>query len=163
MRLVIQCAKNLSLTADGEDRGSFERGLLVLVGIKNTDTPDTCQKMAQKLSKLRIICDENDKMNLGITNTVIPHQLAIVSNFTLYANCNKSRRPDFQQSAPFSKAKELYDTFLGYLTLSLKDTVSSDGGRIPETVTGVFGADMNISFTATGPITVILDSDQADF
>ena len=72
MRLVIQCAKNLSLTADGEDRGSFERGLLVLVGIKNTDTPDICQKMAQKLSKLRIICDENDKMNLGITNTVIP-------------------------------------------------------------------------------------------
>ena len=163
MRLVIQCAKDLSLTADGEDRGSFEKGLLVLVGIKNTDTPEICQKMAQKLSKLRIICDENDKMNLSVTNTKIPHQLAIVSNFTLYANCNKSRRPDFQQSASFSSAKELYDTFLGYLGISLNDTVKSDGGRNPDIVTGIFGADMNISFTATGPITVILDSDQADF
>jgi len=120
-------------------------------------------KMAQKLSRLRIICDKNDKMNLSVTNTDIPHQLAVVSNFTLYANCNKSRRPDFQQSASFTEAKKLYDTFLGYLTLSLKDTVEAEGGRIPETITGVFGADMNISFTATGPITVILDSDQADF
>jgi len=163
MRLVIQCTRDLSLTADGADRGSFEKVLLVLVRITNTDTTEICMKMAQKLSRLRIICDKNDKMNLSVTNTDIPHQLAVVSNFTLYANCNKSRRPDFQQSASFTEAKKLYDTFLGYLTLSLKDTVEAEGGRIPETITGVFGADMNISFTATGPITVILDSDQADF
>ncbi len=159
MKLILQFAKELSVTADGQDRGSIERGLLVLVGIHKDDTPDIVRQMAQKLLRLRIICDAKGRMNLSCTDPEAESDLAVVSNFTLYADCTKSRRPDFLQSAPFEKAKELYEMFLGYLKLQGEELGRTEEKRVPKIISGVFGADMEISLRASGPITVTLDSD----
>lgn len=159
MRLVVQNAADLRLTADGEDRGSVDKGLFVLVGVKKGDTPDIARAMADRLSKLRVIPDAKGRLNLSVTDPDACADLAVVSNFTLYADCAASRRPDFFQSASFDEGKKLYDAFLAYLGLALKDR-AAEGGRAVKTVTGVFGADMEIGFRAVGPVTVILDSDQ---
>ena len=160
MRLVIQNAEGLKLTANGEIRGTLEKALFVLVGVKKGDGHDTARAMAQKLANLRVIPDGNGKLNLAATDPSANYGIAVVSNFTLYADCAASRRPDFHLSASFDEGKAIYDAFLGYLRLELKESVQKNGGAIPEIITGVFGADMQIDFCATGPVTVIMDSDQ---
>lgn len=158
MKLILQAVKNAAITADGQDRGRIDQGLLVLVGIHKDDTPATVRTMAEKLLKLRILCDDKGKMNLACTDPRMENDLAVVSNFTLYADCTKSRRPDFLQSASFEKARELYEMFTGYLTVLAQEMQKSQNTRVPRLITGVFGADMQIAMVADGPITVTLDS-----
>lgn len=160
MKLILQFAKNLSVTADGEDRGSIAQGLYVLVGIHKDDTPEITRQMAEKLLRLRIIQDEKERMNLACTDPAAESDLAVISNFTLYADCTKSRRPDFLQSAPYEKAKELYEMFLGYLKLGAEELKAKENKRSPRIISGVFGAHMEISFCACGPITIALDSNE---
>lgn len=160
MRLIIQWAEDLSVTADGEHRGHMEQGLFVLVGICKEDTPQIVEKMAEKLLSMRIISDENDKMNLCCLDPRAKSDLAVVSNFTLYANC-KSRRPDFLRSGSFDSANKLYEMFLGYLRLRAEDAAKQDSSlRLPRIITGIFGAHMDIHFHASGPRTIFLDSDE---
>ncbi len=160
MRLIIQWAEDFSLTADGVPRGSMQRGLFVLVGICKEDTTEIAEKMAQKLLSMRIISDENDRMNLCCLDPRAQSDLAVVSNFTLYANC-RSRRPDFLQSGPYDRAKELYETFLGYLQHHAERAVKdSPDCRLPRIITGIFGSHMDACFHAVGPRTIFLDSDE---
>ena len=149
----------MKISCDGEPKASLEKGLFVLIGVKKTDGEAVARQMAQKLVNLRIIPDENDKLNLSVTDPKAGADLLAVSNFTLYADCASSRRPGFPDSATFDEGKKIYDLFIGYLRLALADAEKS-GGRAVKLATGVFGAHMEITYTAVGPVTVILDSDQ---
>ena len=159
MRLVVQNARELSITCDGEPGAKLEKALFVLIGVKKTDNEATARAMAQKLVNLRIIPDENGKLNLSVTDPRANSDLLVVSNFTLYADCASSRRPGFPDSAPFDEGKRVYDLFIGHLRLALADA-PKNGGRAIRLATGKFGSDMEIGLTACGPVTVILDSDQ---
>lgn len=159
MRLIVQNARDLSITCDGEPGAPLEKGLFVLIGVKKTDDEKTARAMAQKLVNLRIIPDENGKLNLAVTDPKALSDILVVSNFTLYADCASSRRPGFTDSASFDEGKRIYDLFVGNLRLALSDA-AANGGRKARLATGRFGSHMEIGFTAVGPVTVILDSDQ---
>lgn len=145
MKTVIQIVESASVTVDGKTVGEISKGLLVLVGVAKGDTIEDCNKLAAKVAKMRIFC-ENDKM----TNSVIDidGEILLVSNFTLYANCKKGNRPDFMNSAGGSEAEPLY--------LDFKKALLANGVKNVET--GVFGADMNINTVCDGPVTIVVDS-----
>lgn len=158
MKAVIQIVQDCSLIADGEPYSSISNGMLILLGIKSDDTPENAQLLADRILKTRIFPDENDRINLAVTTG--EREIMVVSNFTLYADCAKSRRPDFFRSAKSDVAKPLYEYFLKYISLKAKEYGSAEGATIPKIANGKFGADMKISFTADGPITVIIDTDE---
>ena len=147
MRLVIQRVKNASVTVDNEVTGKIGKGYLVLVGVSDSDTESTVDKLIRKMIGLRIFEDENDKTNLSLAN--VGGSLLLVSQFTLYANCRKGNRPSFIEAGSPEKAEALYE----YMVRECKKSV-------PEVQTGIFGADMEVSLVNDGPFTVILDSDQ---
>lgn len=147
MKAVLQRVKKCSLKADGTPFSDIGKGMLILVGISDNDSQKDAEKLVQKIVNLRIFEDENGKMNLNINHDDIKGEIMAVSNFTLYGDCRKGRRPDFFGAAKPDKAKSLYDYFVSLLQ---KET---------QTVkTGVFGADMEIDIKADGPVTLIIES-----
>lgn len=133
--------------ADGARTGGTEKGLLVLCGVKQGDSEDICDKMAEKVVKMRIFEDENGKMNLSCAD--IGASILVISNFTLCASCRRGTRPDFFSAEKPVRANELYERFISKL-----------GELGVHTESGVFGADMQISASLDGPVTVILDSEK---
>ena len=160
MRVILQKTDRCCLKANGEDFSEIRGGLLVLIGISQSDTEKEADLLAEKILRMRIFTDENDKMNLSIMDRSVAGDILAVSNFTLYANC-KSRRPDFMKAARPDEANKLYEYFLASLKRIAEAIGKEDPSlHIPEIKTGVFGAHMEISFTNLGPITIILDSDE---
>lgn len=147
MRFLIQRVREVSVNVNGCVIGRIEKGFLVLVGVNQTDTVRTAEKMVKKMIGLRIFEDENGKTNLDLHS--VKGQLLIVSQFTLYADCRKGNRPSFIRAGEPQKAKALYEYVI---ELCQKE--------IPVVQQGSFGADMKISLVNDGPFTVILDSDE---
>jgi len=145
MRVVIQRVTEAAVSINEEINGKIEKGLLILVGIGQDDHLEDIQWLTQKISNLRIFSDDNGKMNLSILD--IKGEILLVSQFTLYASTKKGNRPSFIQSAPPTIAIPLYEKFIK----SLKETGIS-------VQTGQFGADMKVSLTNDGPVTIIIDS-----
>ena len=146
MRLVIQRVTQASVTVSGSVVGAINKGYLVLVGIGQNDTETIVEKMADKMMRLRIFSDENDKINLSLDD--VGGELLIVSQFTLYANCKKGRRPDFLAAARPEVAIPLYEKFVA---------LCREKGF--HTETGEFGAYMQVDSLNDGPLTIILDTD----
>ena len=146
MRLVVQRVMESNVKVDNKIVGQINKGFLVLLGIKNTDTKEDADYLVRKLINLRIFSDENDKMNLALKD--VNGELLIISQFTLYGDCKKSgNRPSFSDSAKPDLAIPLYEYF-----------VEECKKQIPVVQTGIFGADMKVSLLNDGPVTIILDS-----
>ena len=145
MRAVLTRVKHASVTIDGKVHGQIGEGFLILLGVTHEDTEAQAVKLADKLTGLRIFEDENDKMNRSLED--VKGQLLIVSQFTLYGNCKKGRRPDFFGAAAPEKAEALYERFLQQC-----ETL----GYPPQH--GMFGAHMMVESVNDGPVTLIVDS-----
>ncbi|MPM67869.1 D-aminoacyl-tRNA deacylase [bioreactor metagenome] len=153
------------MTSNGAFHAKIGRGMLVLLGIAVGDTPREAEILCDRIIKLRIFRDEADKMNLpiGKMNTGSDNtagDILIVPNFTLYADCKKSRRPDFFGAARPEAAKPLFDYFTFCLGDYAKSFAFREGGGTARVLTGVFGADMKITLTNDGPVTIILDTEE---
>ena len=146
MRAVLTRVKHASVSVDGKIIGQIGEGFLVLLGVTHEDTEAQAEKLADKLTGLRIFEDENEKMNRSLTD--VGGQLLIVSQFTLYANCKKGRRPEFLAAARPEVAIPLYEKFV---------QLCRDKGF--HTETGEFGAYMQLDSLNDGPLTIILDTD----
>lgn len=146
MRFVIQRVKEASVQADGKVTGQIKKGYLVLIGVSDSDTEQTADKMIKKMIGLRIFEDENGKTNLSLAN--VDGSLLLVSQFTLYANCKKGNRPSFIEAGSPDRANRLYE----YIIRECRKSV-------PEVRTGIFGAEMEVSLVNDGPFTILLDSD----
>ena len=149
MRMVIQRVKHASVTVDGEITGKIGQGFLVLLGIGPDDTEEIVEKMADKMMRLRIFSDENDKINLSLDD--VGGELLIVSQFTLYGNCRKGRRPEFLSAARPEIAIPMYEKFV---------EICREKGYHVET--GEFGAYMEVESLNDGPFTLIVDSADLD-
>ena len=144
MKLVIQRVKNASVTVEKKVVGEIEKGFLVLIGIKVGDTKEQADYLVKKLCNLRVFTDENDKMNLSLKD--VEGKLLIVSQFTLYANCNDGNRPSFIEAARPEEAIPLYEYFC--------DECAKRGFEVQK---GIFGADMKVQLLNDGPVTIILE------
>ena len=147
MRAVLTRVKHASVTIDGKVHGQIGEGFLILLGITHEDTEAQAVKLADKLTGLRIFEDENGKMNRGLDEG--KGELLIVSQFTLYANCKKGRRPEFLAAARPEVAIPLYEKFV--------ELCRAKGFR---TETGEFGAYMQVDSLNDGPLTLVVDTDQ---
>ena len=145
MKALIQRVKKSELEIDNKEYSKINQGFLVLLGVTHTDTMQDMKALAEKIVKLRIFEDENEKMNLSIKD--IGGALHIVSQFTLYADCHHGNRPSFTNAALPDYAENLYNEFVKYCKEDLEMPVS----------TGSFGADMQITLTNDGPVTVMLE------
>jgi len=146
MRLVIQRVKEAQVTVSGSTAGSIRRGFVVFIGIARTDTRPDGDYLLDKLLGLRIFPDDTGKMNRNIAESA--GALLLVSQFTLYGDCRKGRRPSFDRAAPPEQAQVLYEYFVQ----------SARGGPVP-VETGVFQAAMEVRLVNDGPVTILLDSD----
>lgn len=147
MRAVLTRVKSASVTIDGEVVGKIGQGFLILLGVGPNDTEKESRYLAEKALGLRIFTDENDKMNLGLD--AVQGEVLVVSQFTLFGNCRKGRRPSFVEAAGPELGERLYEQFL-------KDCEAL--GFPPQH--GRFGADMKVESINDGPVTLILDTDQ---
>ncbi len=145
MRLLVQHVKEAEVRVGSEVIGKIGKGLLVFLGVHQEDTLDDCLWLKDKLIHLRIFMDGHEKMNLSIQD--VAGELLIVSQFTLYADCIKGRRPSFDQAAPSEIAQKLYDRFIEEVKQNIK-TVQ----------TGRFGAQMQVHLINDGPLTFLIDS-----
>ena len=147
MRLVVQRVKKafVKIVSSGKIVGEIGKGFFVLVGVKKGDTLKDAEGLAEKLSKLRIMADENDKMNLSLKD--VDGELLVVSQFTLYADTSGGNRPSFINATLPDEAKEIYEHFVS----KLKEK------RI-KAETGSFGDYMEIDCVLDGPVTIILES-----
>jgi len=145
LRIVLQRAKNAQVTVDGKVTGSIDRGLVLLVGFTDGDGEEDLRYLADKVVNLRIFEDENGKMNRSLLD--VGGGILSVSQFTLYGDCRKGRRPSFIAAADPEIASRLYDRF--------NEKLRSHGVTVE---TGVFGAMMQVSFINDGPVTLILES-----
>ncbi len=145
MRAVIQRVKNASVTVSGEQVGAVQKGVLVLLGVCDSDTIEDVEYIAAKTAHLRIFPDENDKMNLSLLD--IRGEALVVSQFTLFGDCRKGRRPSFSGAARPEHAEKLYQKVISQLQHH-GITVAS----------GVFQAMMDVSLVNDGPVTLLLDS-----
>ena len=147
MRAVLTRVKSASVTIDGEVVGKIGRGFLILLGVGPEDTEKECRYLAEKALSLRVFEDENGKMNRGLED--VNGQVLVVSQFTLYGNCRKGRRPSFTEAAGPELGTALYEKFL---------QICTELGYPPQH--GQFGADMKVESINDGPVTLILDTDQ---
>ena len=145
MRAVVQRVTNADVKIDGRVNGKIDDGLLVLLGVGNGDTEEDMKYIADKIIKLRIFSDENDKMNLSLED--VGGSMLVISQFTLYGDCSHGRRPYFGNAMEPVSANEMYEKFVAYIR-----------GQGIHTETGEFGADMKVSITNDGPVTIILES-----
>lgn len=149
MKFVIQRVTKASVTVDGEVVGSIGKGFMVLIGIAQTDTRETADKLIRKMTGLRIFDDENGKTNLAPAD--VGGSLLLISQFTLYADCRKGYRPSFINAGAPAMANELYEYII-------EQCRNCDG--IADVQTGIFGADMKVELLNDGPFTIILDSNE---
>lgn len=147
MRLVIQRVTEAKVKVDRACIGQIGQGFLVLLGVSNSDTKEIADKMFDKMMKLRIFSDENDKINLSLKD--VNGELLVVSQFTLYADCRKGNRPSFVNAGKPDMANELYEYFL--------ELARKELGKVQS---GEFGADMKVSLLNDGPFTIVLDSSE---
>lgn len=147
MKLVVQRVKNANVVVENKTIGEISKGFMVLLGVAPTDTKEIADFLVQKLIHLRVFEDENEKMNLSIQD--IDGELLIVSQFTLYANCNHGNRPSFTEAAKPDLANELYEYFVEQFKKE----------NIKKVATGEFGADMQVSLQNDGPVTIILEKE----
>ncbi len=147
MRAILTRVSSASVTIDGEVVGSIGKGFLILLGVGPNDTERECRCLAEKALGLRIFEDENGKMNLGLE--AVGGEVLVVSQFTLYGNCRKGRRPSFNEAARPELGNALYEKFLA---------ICEELGYKPQH--GQFGADMQVASVNDGPVTLILDTDQ---
>jgi D-aminoacyl-tRNA deacylase len=147
MRVVIQRVKEAHVDVAGATVGAIQTGLLVLIGVTSTDNREDAEYLADKIVQLRIFPDDLKRMNRSIQEA--GGQLLVISQFTLYGDCRKGRRPSFDAAAPPEQAKNLYDYFVERLRLS---------NTLVET--GVFQAEMDVYLVNDGPVTFVLDSNR---
>ena len=147
MKFVIQRVKNASVEVDNKTVGSINKGFLVLIGITHTDTKQIADVLINKLIKLRVFEDENEKMNLALSD--VGGELLLISQFTLYADCKKGNRPAFIDAAKPDYANELYEYIIEECK---KQEINVQAG--------IFGADMKVNLLNDGPVTIILDSEE---
>ncbi|MGN1100634.1 MAG: D-aminoacyl-tRNA deacylase [Huintestinicola sp.] len=143
MRTVIQRVTNAAVEVDGITVGSIGKGFLILVGFTDGDTEADCIRIAKKIGGLRIFSDENDKINLSLSD--VGGEVLCISQFTLYADCSHGNRPSFVKAARPEAAEPLYEFFCSELE------------KYVHTERGIFGADMKVSLLNDGPFTVIVD------
>lgn len=144
MRVVLQRVTEANVKVDGEIIGQIGNGLMILVGFGKEDTEEKLEWMVNKILNLRVFSDEDDKINLSVTD--ISGELLIVSQFTLYWNCKKGTRPSFDGALDPINAEKLYDKFV--------EKMKNSGLKVQ---TGSFGADMKVSLVNDGPVTVELE------
>lgn len=147
MRVVFQRVREASVTIDGEEVASINTGALVLLGVGEEDSSDDVATLARRVVNLRVFADPDDKMNLSLKD--IGGECIVVSQFTLYGDCSKGRRPSFVRARAPEEAEQLYLEFV--------DAVRSHGVPVQ---TGRFGEDMQISLCNDGPVTLLLDSEK---
>ncbi len=145
MRAVLTRVRSASVAIDGQVVGKIGRGFLILLGVGPEDSEAQCQKLAEKALGLRVFEDENGKMNLGLED--IGGEVLVVSQFTLYGNCRKGRRPSFVGAAGPELGNAMYERFLA---------ICAELGYPPQH--GRFGADMQVESVNDGPVTLILDT-----
>lgn len=147
MRAVLQRVSRASVTVEGEVTGRINRGYLILLGVSPEDTPRELDKLADKILNLRIFEDADGKMNLSLLD--VQGSALVVSQFTLFGDCRKGRRPSFTGAARPEHAVPLYEAFVDKLR-----------GQLPHVGTGVFGAHMDVELVNDGPVTLWLDTDE---
>lgn len=150
MRVVLQRVSQAEVSVSGETIGRIGSGLLALVAVSRQDDESDLVWMARKIVDLRIFDDENGNLNLGLRD--IHGQLLVVSQFTLYGDCKKGRRPSYSNAAPPAEAEELYNRFVEIVRES-----------VPDVQTGKFQAEMNVRLTNDGPVTLIIDSRESAY
>ena len=146
MKAIIQRVSGAQVDIGGETVGKIGRGFLILLGIEQNDGETEARVLADKISGLRIFTDENDKMNLSLSD--VDGSVLVISNFTLCADCSHGRRPSFIGAARPETAEPLYEYFC--------ERIKANG--IERVERGVFGADMQVSLTNDGPVTLDIDS-----
>ncbi len=147
MRFVIQRVREASVSVDGKVIGQIGHGLLVFVGVSDSDNRQIADKMTDKMTKLRIFDDADGKTNLSISD--VGGAFLVISQFTLYADCRKGNRPSFTLAGKPDMAEELYEYIM--------EAIQEKGFPIAR---GEFGADMKVSILNDGPFTILLDSDE---
>jgi D-tyrosyl-tRNA(Tyr) deacylase len=145
MRVVVQRAKDAKVTVGGEVVGAIDFGLVLLVGITHDDTVEDAAFVADKIAHLRIFEDEHGKMNVSLLD--VGGSILSISQFTLYGDCRKGRRPNFMDAAKPDHAKQIYE--------ALNEQLRQKGIRVE---TGIFGAMMDVQLTNVGPVTLIVES-----
>ena len=145
MRAVVQRVTYSSVEVNGEIVGRINKGFNVLIGISKDDTEEDMNYIRDKIINLRVFSDENDKMNLSLLD--IKGDILLISQFTLYGDARKGRRPNFMNALGGDEAKNFYDKFVNMM----KET----GLKVE---TGLFGADMKVDIKNDGPVTILLDS-----
>ena len=148
MRAVVQRVSSAGVTVDGETIGAIDKGILILLGVAEEDSEKDAVYLLDKTLNLRIFEDANDKMNLSLLD--IRGELLVVSQFTLYGDARRGRRPSFVRAAAPEKANRLYEFF-----------VAEARKQIDKVETGRFQAMMNVELVNDGPVTIILDSEKS--
>lgn len=149
MRALVQRVLEASVDVDGRQVGQIGPGLLILLGVRHGDTPHEVRFVADKCLDLRIFEDQDGKMNRSVRD--LAGSVLVVSQFTLYGDCRKGRRPSFIEAAPPAVSQPLYEAFVEY--------VAESGLR---TAQGVFGAQMRVRLLNDGPVTVIVEKDASE-
>ncbi len=147
MIAVIQRVDGAKCTVDSEITGQSKMGLCILLGVSKEDTEEDAKLLCEKISKLRIFCDEDYKMNLSVMD--VNGEVMVISNFTLLANYSHGNRPEYFNAMPPKEADRLYEYFV-----SLMKT------KVSHVATGRFGAEMHIDLSLAGPVTIVMDSDR---
>ena len=146
MKAVLQRVTRASVKVDGKVVGSCKEGLMILLGVAAGDSDEDARRLAEKICRLRIFCDENGKMNLSVKD--IDGEALVISQFTLMANYRHGNRPDFLESASPDEANRLYEYFVRLISEQLRHV-----GK------GVFGAHMEVELINDGPVTIVMDSE----
>ncbi len=150
MRALLQRVSSASVEIDGKTTSSISQGLLILLGIEDADDESDIAWLSQKIPRMRVFPDPEGRMNLSLTD--LSGDAMVVSQFTLHASTKKGNRPSFLKAAAPSKSEPLYEAFCA----AMETAISKPVGR------GVFGADMKVSLTYDGPVTIWLDSRQRE-
>ncbi len=146
MKAVLQRVSEASVKVDGAVVGSCGAGLMILLGVAQGDSEEDARLLATKIANLRIFCDDAGKMNLSVKD--IDGEALVISQFTLMANYKKGNRPDYLESAPPAEADRLYEYFKSLMAVEIRHVGC-----------GIFGADMKVSLTNDGPVTIVMDSE----
>ncbi len=146
MRVVIQRASSAQVTITGEIHGSIQQGVVILVGIEHEDTAEDAEWLCRKITNLRIFDDEEGVMNYSLSD--INGEALVISQFTLHATTKKGNRPSYMKAARPEISIPLYEKFISILNTHLKTPCQ----------TGKFGADMKVSLTNDGPVTILIDT-----
>lgn len=144
MKAVVQRVSSASVSVDGEIKGKIGKGFLVFLGVGKNDSESEVERLVNKIVKMRIFSDENDKINLSLSD--VGGALLVISQFTLYADCRKGNRPNFINAGEPEIAEKLYEYFIGVCEK-----------YVPVVEKGVFGADMKVELVNDGPFTIVLE------